>query len=1029
LSSDVLEVTRHVYDVRARSRICRRRQPVFFAAKKFAVFDWKRSPGDCPAAAHVKGHMKKIGCMVILWLACLAAIHGSTQAQTNVVTAAHFNCIVYNATTCPPALENYSGLATLAIVAGYTTPGDGGGGQYVTGTACPDFPNSMSPPTPAGVFTAGSNTINNVANTPGVVVGSIINATGYVTTGTEIAAVSSTQIVMTEPAIQSTPMGSTTNFTVTGSNGGTVIRATTTGGTPLCFYKTDYRGDPHEFGAAGDGSTPDTTAIQSWLGAYGNVTNPASHHAPTNFGPWIATIPANYLVTLPLVCPPSATLQAQANLWAGAKSSGSPAIRIFSNTANWLGGTGVALLTMNDNCRLSGFAIDATNLNPLGAASGVDAVDIVGREVAIDNHSLIENGFIDINCDVSGGNGVGLQVKESQVLNAATDNILIGQNCADVRLIGDIITGAGNRGVAFYGADMTLADGVVEQSNGVGIDLETANLVSISANLIDHNGKSPPSPPLMPSQPTNIFINGGNHISICGNHIQGGGDSVPTTAGQYSSQIYLENSIDNFSLCGNVYTANTGHTDVIYTPQYVFDAPAGPAPGAPPGATLTNSSINESPETQAVGVYSPNTAPLLPQLAAPRAPTGFISGLTLSNSGLQSVNIAPGEASDSSGAASIVLPVTCPVNMATNGIGGLDAGNIAPSTTYYFYVIANPGGGNPNCMASTNATAPVFTDHSFHGTGYRIAIKGSTTYGYNAVVNANTIGGAAVNNTLSTTDAGVTAFTNAPIGSFATASPVTLGVSGMPSQPVLYYTCSSCTLYYGMQITDTQNCIQPNTIIESFSASAGMITLSQNLGSCTLSAATAYASVAQEIVLSGATASSNNANTDITIYAGIYRLVGALYTDSSSNVVKFTQDGDTFYLSTSPKDIPSPTCIISDSSAHSCRLSVPCGLAPCSTGQGVHVEAFGRVLGGTSSSQLLVSSLDQSDQAPTPFSTSAPGYTTQNSGGETSFPFRLFTDLNLTTGTSTGSVRVRANALSGSTTVYEVTDGWVFHRN
>ncbi len=97
--------------------------------------------------------------------------------------------------------------------------------------------------------------------------------------------------------------------------------------------------------------------------------------------------------------------------------------------------------------------------------------------------------------------------------------------------------------------------------------------------------------------------------------------------------------IDSFSLCGNVYTANTGHTDVIYTPEYTYDT-------ALSGTTFTNSDISENAATQAVGVYSPNILPLLPQLKAPHVPAGFISGLTLSNAGTQEVNIAPGEATD-----------------------------------------------------------------------------------------------------------------------------------------------------------------------------------------------------------------------------------------------------------------------------------------------------------------------------------------------------------------------------------------------
>jgi len=123
---------------------------------------------------------------------------------------------------------------------------------------------------------------------------------------------------MTEPASQTTS-GSSTSFAIAGPNGGTLIRTTNTAAT--CFYKTDYRGDPHEFGAYGDGEAHggnrDTVAIENWLGAYGMVTNPLATNPPANFGPWIASIPANYVVSTPLSCPPNATIQGTENLQNG----------------------------------------------------------------------------------------------------------------------------------------------------------------------------------------------------------------------------------------------------------------------------------------------------------------------------------------------------------------------------------------------------------------------------------------------------------------------------------------------------------------------------------------------------------------------------------------------------------------------------------------------------------------------------------------------------------------------------------------
>ncbi len=802
-------------------------------------------------------------------------------------------------------------------------------------------------------------------------------------------------------------------------------------GANQCWQKINYRGDPHEFGAYGDGIDDNTGSLENWLGAYG--TPLASSQTKTNFGPWNLTVPGVYDVQnpngvpYPLVCPTSGALIAGANLWAGFKSSGTPAVTIFADNggthSNW--GSSGAVLAMSDNCRLSGVAINANKI------AGIDGVDILGRSVAIDSHSVVEFGNVNINCNLS-VKGIGLQVKDTQIISATSDNVVLGQGCANVRLIGDLNTGAGNRGVADYTNDMILADGVVEQANGVAVDLEGANYVSITSNYIDHNGKS-----LMtssPAQPTNIFVNGGSHISICANHIQGGGNSAPT-APIYSSQIYLEGQIDNLSTCGNVYTANTGHTDVTYTPQYVFDAaPAGST--SPPQAILTNSSINESPETQAAGIYSPNAISLLPQLKAPHVAAAFISGFTLSNvgAGTAVVSIGPGEASDSSNTSSLVLTSPCTVDLGSSGNNGLDTSMVLPQRTYFYYVIANPGGGNPGCMASLSPHGPVFTASNFVTTGYQLVTTGSAVTTGNAIFNVGSIAGAAIGNPVMLVKSGGTVAVNSTISSFSTISPITIGsklsLSWASGNNYLSYAtgCLPSGLVEGMAIIDTPtnsgpNCIANGTYIQTITST---INLSQPVGcSSSLHDNTASASVEQQINVP-ATPSSNTSGGALTIYSGVYRLVGALYTDASSHVVGFTQFNNTFYLTTPTKDIPT-SCTITSSSATSCALSVPCGLtAACASGNGVQVEAFGRIVGGVSANPILLSSLNTSPGSPTLFSATGPGYTTKDTAGQTSFPFRIYTDFNVASaGTSGGSVRVQTTA-SGGATVYEVTDGWVF---
>src|SRR5207248_3246415 len=144
-----------------------------------------------------------------------------------------------------------------------------------------------------------------------------------------------------------------------------------------------------------------------------------------------------------------------------------------------------------------------------------------------------------------------------------------------------------------------------------------------------------------------------------------------------------------------------------------------------------------------------------------------------------------------------------------------------------------------------------------------------------------------------------------------------------------------------------------------------------------------------------------------------------------ASVIRFYQDNDVFYLGSSVTDIKtgtSPICATS-TTAMPCPLSVPCGRTASATScpsPGFVVEAFGRIVGGSGAlgtNQLLLSSLNQSDQAPANFPTT-PGYTnaasgTTMSGTAPAFPFHLGTD-------GAGNVRVRASA--SSITAYEITD-------
>jgi hypothetical protein len=430
------------------------------------------------------------------------------------------------------------------------------------------------------------------------------------------------------------------NVTLTGDNNGTlIVDSEPSGGTnpgPQCWQKTDYRGDPHEFGAWGDGasSTPhdDTGAIQNWFGAYGNVNpNLAPATAPSAFGPWIATVPATYIVNTPLTCPQNAMVQGTVNL-----TNSSPVVAIEAASGQTLAGTGTqdwfsGTLPANETasnsgaisaqavigalayCRLTGISVigngyyapttgttNGDTLNELivddvaGIATlqvgnyavgahippqttvvsapscsegsctvelsqqvreeistaepitfyGPDVVDILANRVAIDGFSALSNGGNNLVCLNTVAAGNGLQVKNTEISRAMNNDLSARSGCPNARFIGNIVTGAGQgagkgstpggiaqicgpgsptcTGTGFYwgGADLTLADGVIEESQGIGLDLDGAQKVGVSAMHIQGNG-------LGQNGGAGIAIEGNSSvISICGNHMEGNGGDI-----------------------------------------------------------------------------------------------------------------------------------------------------------------------------------------------------------------------------------------------------------------------------------------------------------------------------------------------------------------------------------------------------------------------------------------------------------------------------------------------------------------------
>ncbi|HEX4159931.1 MAG TPA: hypothetical protein VHY79_15810, partial [Rhizomicrobium sp.] len=276
----------------------------------------------------------------------LAGVAGLALAQS---TPLAFTCIVGKPGTppfCPDAssstpLINYNsppGPAHISV-AGYFSPNDGGAGEYLwLGSTGGSAPLCVSD-TYTATGSAGSSTMTSVSvggfpttTLANFVVGELVSGSGtdsmgrsvQTQPGTEIASIDVThgKIGLTLP-LAGTGMAASISGNFTGDNGGTLI--IDAGGD--CYQKTNYRGDPHEFGARGDGQTDDTMPLQNWFGAYGNLNSVfAPTTSPPNFGPWNASVPANYLVTAPLLCPENALIQGLATQISGTDNGGAPVV-------------------------------------------------------------------------------------------------------------------------------------------------------------------------------------------------------------------------------------------------------------------------------------------------------------------------------------------------------------------------------------------------------------------------------------------------------------------------------------------------------------------------------------------------------------------------------------------------------------------------------------------------------------------------------------------------------------------------------
>lgn len=636
-------------------------------------------------------------------------------------------------------------------------------------------------------------------------------------------------------------------------------------------------------------------------------------------------------------------------------------------------------------------------------------------------------GHYDLFCGIPGASFGDVSVKDSFVQSSLSDDIEIPGPCSNARFINDIVASAGaafnplakitGDGIFFSATEADIEGGVIEGSEGVGLHLQGAQRVSVTGMHIQGNGVGN-------NGDAGIEIDGSHTISICGNHLEGNGGDVPNSA-----HIYFKGTPDNINLCGNVYEPQPT-TDVTFRPLYAYDANS--------GASVTNLHLYDSPAPQASGqVYSTNAAAILPQLQVPQVPQNVLSGLTLLNATSppnQVVNIKTGEATDSTNSVVIQRTTSCTVNLGHSGLGGLDLASpgVMPHTTYFYFLVASPSGGNANCMASAS-TVP-----NLQSANFTITPTGETQTGVPYLYNLTSIAGLAPGQPIAT-NSYLSTGTTISTASNAVGTLTVRQLGNFTSSTVINFPSGIANVGQDMTISDNvqiagSTCApasaipapngQPDTIA-SVSFSSNTITLQNGITGTLPSNDCITISGGYAVALSsGAAATTTSGPVTFTIYGGVYALIAALYTDSSSNVVGFTQDGNTFYLNQAVTDIETGGLFICASSigstAQPCQLSVPCGrlLVACAA-PGLKVLAFGRLVGGTGN-EILLSSYDQTNIQPPNNFIGPPGFSTKDSGTSTAFPFRLHTDGN-------GNVRVQANA--GSNTVYEATDGWVFDRS
>jgi hypothetical protein len=653
------------------------------------------------------------------------------------------------------------------------------------------------------------------------------------------------------------------------------------------------------------------------------------------------------------------------------------------------------------------------------------------------NHSYLSGGVVGFNCNFPTA-GVNSEIYDSTILNSVGNGI--DGHCPNVKIQRNVISGVQGDGIHLANAQSIVEGNVIEQNVGNGLSCVNGNQIGIEDNWFDNNGKSTTMP-----YGQNLLINGCQAVSVAGNQFHRsnpGGEIGPLPAPSDTAHVLFEGLNDSIAMAGNSYYVGSDTANVAIRPDYDVEFATPAAPGSPP-TVVTNFSFADAPTPQNKGVFGPNALAALGPLPT-AAPENFLTGYVASNSGSSAtLSIGGGSAMDSSNSMLINLPSGCSVNLGTNGAGGLDSGSVAPSTQYNFFAFGQGSyGSSPACIATlgTNpVTAPSFVKafpppNVCNGTppAYAVALTANVTPNSNVLVSAASLNGSSGLNPLAglaVGDAVADCVNNSYITTGSTISSLSsIYVSFMGTttahSPCVTSLSSIANLYVGEKIGNTAggHAVGKETTIIAINSGTvcsgstpPYLQMSQSAAN-PVTGATLAASTNATIILNNntsATACSPNpaCQERIYIYNDRYRMLAALYTNSSSGVEAFAQDGDTFYLAKPANDINA-----------SIGSSVPIAVALNSVPVGISVEAFGRCVGGgsTATHHIILYSPTLAPGTPTTFPT-VPGFDVASLTANVAFPFRAYTNTSQT-------LDAFADAGAGSTTLQCMTDGWVWNR-